>query len=592
VIAEDELIVTKDLIIPMRDGARLRTDLYRPPGVGPFPVVVSRTAYALAGDSITAGLAELAKLLARQGYVAVMQNSRGRFGSDGEFYPGLCDIEDGYDTIEWAAVQPWSNGKIGMFGGSYQGFTQWAAATARPPHLVCIAPLTSTWNFFGNEIWYYGPGVMALGGAFPWAWGAVAWEAERLGVAPPVGARHHGEGAGPGAEPGDVAEPAAQQVAALMEMYAYRPLRDLPQLDLVSWWKDLCDHDDPNDPYWLAINASEHLVDLDLPVLQVSGWYDLFINGTLEAFETLSRFGPSEHARRNQHVIIGPWNHSGMCPPRPDAPSETGPLGLWDFSEGSPTSEFFRHHLKGEEVPAVAPVRIFVMGANAWRDEMEWPLSRTRWTSYFLQSGGRANTVSGDGALSLERPEAQPPDSYLYDPQDPVISHERLECFAPDHGAEVARNGQRPDVLVYTTATLEKDVEVTGPVTLELWASSSVEDTNFTAKLVDVFLDGTGIPLAEGVVRTGYAFKQPPTPGELCRYKIHLWATSNVFKAGHRIRLDISSSAFPHLEPNPNTGERITHDASGKTVTATQHVHHNDRYPSRLILPVIPPPNE
>jgi putative CocE/NonD family hydrolase len=479
-----------------------------------------------------------------------------------------------------------------MFSGSFQGLSQWAAAIARPPHLVCIAPLTSTWNYFGNETWYYGPGVMALSLTFSWAWGAVAWEAERLRVPPPEGAQHHGAEGKPDAVAGDVAEAAARRAATLMAMYAHRPLREVPELDLVPWWKEWCDHDDPNDPYWVAISASKHVPDLDLAVLQVSGWYDVFLNGTLEAFGTLRRFGPTERARRNQQVIIGPWHHGGACPPRPDAPTDTGPLGMWDFSEGSPTSEFFRRHLKGEDVPDAAPVRIYVMGANIWRDEQEWPLAHSRWTPYYLHSKGQANTVNGDGALSRERAEEQPADSFVYDPQDPVPSQGRLECYAPDHGAEVTRNGQRHDVLVYATSPLEKDVEVTGPVTLELWATSSVEDTDFTAKLVDVFPDGTAIPLAEGVVRTGYALRRPPTPGDAYRYNINLWATSNVFKAGHRIRLDVSSSAFPHLELNPNTGTRITHDASGKTIPAIQHIHHSQRHPSRLILPVVPSSSE
>ncbi|MBL7488484.1 CocE/NonD family hydrolase [Frankia sp. AgB1.9] len=585
-IAEEELIVDKGVMVPMRDGVRLYTEIYRPPGDGPFPVLVSRTAYWLEGG-VTQGLTEFAKLIARQGYVAIFQQSRGRFASEGEFHPGLCDIDDGYDVVEWAAAQPWSTGKVGMFGGSYQGITQWAAAIARPPHLVCIAPLTSTWNSFGNEIWYAAPGVLSLGSAFAWAWGAVLGEAERRGVPAPDGAIHHGE---EGNEPGDVAEAIAKRAVSMMEMYAYRPLRDIPQLELVSWWKDWCDHGDPDDPYWLAINASEHAVDLDLPVFHASGWYDLFLNGTIEAFQTLHRSGANQRVRDGQELVVGPWNHGGMCPPRPDAPANSGPHGLWDLSEGSACMEFFRRHLKGEQVPDVAPVRLFVMGENTWRDEQEWPLARTQWTPYYLHSAGAANTAGGDGVLSTLRPEDQPADVFVYDPQNPVVSQGRLECYAPDHGAETARNEGRDDVLVYTTPPLEQDVEVTGPVTLEIWASSSVADTDFTAKLVDVFPDGSAMPLAEGVVRTGVAFTQPPAPETPRRYRLDLWATSNVFKTGHRIRLDVSSSAFPEYELNPNTGQRITEDASGKTVPATQQVHHDGRHPSRLILPVIPRP--
>ncbi len=587
-IAEDDLVVEQGLMVAIRDGVRLYTNVYRPPGDGPFPVVVSRTAYSLT-TGVTAGLAGLAKLVARQGYVAVFQQSRGRFESEGVFHPTRCDIDDGYDTVEWAAQQPWSTGRIGMFGGSYQGMTQWVAAMARPPHLVCIAPLTSTWNLFGSDLWYAAPGVMALGSALSWAWGAVLDEADRRGVDAPEGARHHGEEGSADTAAGDVAEAAARRAASQAAMFAFRPLRDVPQLELVSWWKDWCDHDDPTDPYWIDLNTSDHVADLDLPVLHVSGWYDMFLHGTIEAFETLRRRGPTARSRQAQELVVGPWNHGGLCPPRPDAPADHGsPLGLWDLSPGSPTMEFLARHLKGEDLAPVAPVRVYVMGDNRWRHEQQWPLEQTRWTPWYLRSGGAANTVDGDGSLSLDRPGAEPHDEFVFDPEDPVPSAGRLEAYSPDHGAELTRSGSRDDVLVYVTEQLAADVEVTGPVSLELWASSSVTDTDFTAKLVDVFPDGAAFPIADGVVRTTFARIHAPVAGHPYRYTIDLSATGNVFKVGHRIRLDISSSAFPQLELNPNTGSRITHDATGRTRPATQHIYHDADRPSRLILPVIP----
>ncbi|MCA9863671.1 MAG: CocE/NonD family hydrolase, partial [Thermomicrobiales bacterium] len=480
--------VTVEYNVPatMRDGTTLYADVYRPEGDGPWPVILMRLPY----DKTSAENISYAdpSWYARQGYLVVVQDVRGTAASDGEFVPFQHEAEDGYDTIEWAAAQPWSNGRVGMFGGSYQGITQWAAAIARPPHLVCITPLTSTWTSFGDDLLYAAPGVMALSGALSWAWGAVLDEANRRGVAAPAGALHHGEESSADTPAGDVAEAVARRAEQQRAMYDHRPLRDLPELGLLSWWKDWCDHSDPTDPYWTVSSAVDHLVDLDLPVLHVSGWYDLFLRGTVDAFQQLRRYGSTAETRGAQELVVGPWHHGGMCPPRPDAPADHGaPLGLWDLSPGSPTMTFLDRHLKGIDSGPVAPVRVFVMGANRWRHEAEWPLPSTEWTPWYLRSDGHANTAGGDGWLSIEPPGEEPADVYVDDPADPVPSAQRLEAYAPDHGAETAAAADRADVLVYDSRPLDADIEVVGPIHVELWAASSVVDTNLVVKLVDVF---------------------------------------------------------------------------------------------------------
>ena len=580
--AEYDVVVEADLLVPMRDGVRLRTSVYRPPVAGRFPVLVSRYPYEPLLE-VNGSAAQLA----RQGYVAVVQHSRGRFGSEGDF-DALREVDDGYDAIEWAAVQPWSNGRVGTYGMSYGGFTQWAAAIARPPHLVAISPMSSGWSYFGSNAWYFAPGVLALGIALNWCASMAQWEAAKL------------ESPGLSPEPITVADLVKRAIEAgpvvPPGIFDRRPLRELAELELAPWWKDWCDHDDPSDPYWRSISAADNLDKIDVPALHIVGWYDYFTKSTLDAFVTLTRAGANEKVRDGQRLVIGPWTHSSnsamaSLSPRPDLPVDLDPLLDFEksYAPGSHLVRFFEHHLKGEN-PKYAEepsVRLYVMGENLWRDEWEWPLARTQFTAFHLHSGGSANTVDGDGRLEAEPPSAQPADSFTFDPADPVPGSLGLGPAMGDP-VDLKAVGDRADVLVYTTSPLEHDLEVTGPVRLELWVSSSAVDTDFTAKLIDVFADGTPVPLCQGVVRASAANGGPINPGEIYRLEIDLWATSNLFKKGHRIRLDVSSSEFPLYELNPNTGSRITQDASGHVVKAAQTIFHDDDHPSRLILPVIP----
>ncbi|MEU4226979.1 CocE/NonD family hydrolase [Nonomuraea sp. NPDC026600] len=571
----DDLIVENDVMVPMRDGIRLRTDIFRPAEPGQYPVLVQRYPYSTRDGYMKM----FGKAIAQQGYAVLVQSCRGRYGSEGDFSPLHPDVEDGYDTVEWAAAQPWSNGKVGMYGTSYSGYTQWTAAIARPPHLVAIAPLTCAWNW-DDSTWYYAPGVLHLGLALSWSALMTTWEAERRGVASPLPKFAEAAKIMDGGGLGGVAELAELnrlEADGTRELLDRRPLRDIEELrELAPWFREWCDRDDPQDPYWRRISAADHIQDIDLPVLHLTGWYDFFAKGGLDAFTTMKRYGVTEQTRKGQRLVVGPWNH-GSAQLRPDADPAVGVF--IDMSPDGPLMRFFAHHLKGE-LPGYVdepPVRLYAMGDNVWREEHEWPLARTQWTSYFLH----------DGALSTEAPGDEQPDAYVYDPSDPVPGSLRTGATYGDP-VDLNAVAERPDVLVYTTPPLESDVEITGPVTLELWASSSVENTDFTAKLIEVFPDGGAINVCQGVVRTGVGVAQPRTPGAAYRYEIDLWSTSTVVKAGHRIRLDISSSEFPTYDLNPNTGERITHATSAKTVPATQRIFHDELHPSRLILPIIP----
>jgi putative CocE/NonD family hydrolase len=582
-----EIVIERDLMVPMRDGVRLRTDIFRPAGPGPFPTLVSRYPY-VADEMTDAGNI----LVAQQGYAVVWQHCRGRYGSEGVFYPFRDDGPDGYDTVEWAAAQPWSNGRVGSFGASYGGMQAWATAVTRPPHLVAIAPVSSAWSYFGLNIMYWAQGVMGLGFGLMWTGQMTTWEAVRSGTPQPLPAFERLERAMKemASDPDAFMKAAMEQVAVMTDLLARRPLRGIPELaELAPWWRDWCDHDDPRDAFWRRQHAKDHLDDLAVPIFHMTGWYDLFTGGVVEGFADLRRYGADEQLRDTHRLVVGPWSHVPGVPPRPDLPTGPDQTDMYDMREGSPLMEFLGHHLRGDhpDYGERPPVRVFVMGANRWREDSQWPPAGTRLTSYWMHSAGGANTLDGDGTLSLVPPTLEPADSFVYDPADPVPGAIGVGLGGGPE-IEPTATGRRADVLVYTTPPLAEDLEVVGPVTLKLWASSSVSDTDFTAKLIDVFPDGTAQALSQGVVRTRYATAQPVTPGAIHQFDISVGATANVFRAGHRIRLHVSSSEFPTYELNPNTGARLTHDPSGRTVPATQRVFHDPDHPSALVLPVQP----
>ena len=572
--------IETNLPATMRDGAVLYADVYRPDGPGPFPTVLQRTPYDKSGPLATGMLDPLK--VAQNGFALVIQDTRGRFTSEGEFYCFVDDIEDGYDTVEWAASQPWSNGRIGMVGASYVGATQWLAATTRPPHLVTLVPNVTASNY--HDGWTY------QGGAFELAFN-VSWTLNQLTLANfPTQAKAKGI-------PQDRQPSLLKAVDGMTDAYRSLPLKDLPDLKdgLAPYYYDWLAHPDFDD-YWKKLCIEDQHSNITTPALHIGGWYDIFLGGTIRNFLGMRKSGATEDARRGQKLIIGPWEHSAKGGSMVGShyfgvAADANALGLDDIH-----LRWYDHWLNGVDngILSEPPVKIFVMGDDVWRDEEDWPLARAQDTRFFLHSGGKANSRHGDGSLGVEGPGDEPADVFLYNPADPVPTVGGALCCNPYFAANGAFDQNdieaRADVLVYSTPPLEREVEVTGPVTVTLWAATSATDTDFTAKLVDVCEDGCARNLTDGIIRARYrnsmSHPEPVEPGTPVCYTIDLWATSNVFKAGHRIRLEISSSNFPRFDRNTNTGNLIAADSELKP--ALQTVLHAGQHASYVTLPIVP----
>ena len=574
------LTVERDVAAPMRDGTVLYADVYRPEAPARYPVVLLRTPYNKAFARI-AYLQLDPMRAAAHGYALVVQDTRGRYASEGEFYCFRHEVGDGYDTIEWAASQPWADGNVGMYGASYMGATQWLAALARPPHLRCLVPIITASDY--HEGWTYQGGAFELGLNLSWTLATLVLA--NLG--------HFGLGA----EESRVRAELVEAVDHMCGPFERLPLADLPilrQHRLAEYYFDWLAHPE-DDVYWQEWNIEARHAELTVPALNVGGWHDIFLGGTLRNYVGLRERGGSAAARESR-LIVGPWLHSTLFP------NVNGEVDFGVLSQGVGIDlegimlRWFDHWLKGVDTGMLAepPVKLFVLGENRWRDESEWPPARARATRYYLHSGGRANTLTGDGRLGVDTPGREPPDHYLYDPRNPVPTRGGGLCCWPGAvpgGAYDQRPVEaRPDVLVYTTPTLERAIEVTGPVTVTLWARTSVPDTDFTAKLVDVGPDGYARNLTDGIIRARYrngtARAEPIEPGQIHEYRIDLWATSNLFRAGHRIRLEISSSNFPRFDRNPNTGGALATDRDLQP--AAQTILHDAEHPSHVVLPVSP----
>ncbi|MDB5107402.1 MAG: CocE/NonD family hydrolase, partial [Candidatus Binatus sp.] len=516
---------------------------------------------------------------AEAGYNVLVQDCRGRFASDGVWNCFTVEPRDGYDTIEWAAKQPWANGSVGTYGASYMGATQWLAATQKPPSLKAMVPSITASDY--HEGWTYQGGAFSL--FFNVSWTMAALAPERL-------LRIRGDNPSVSAELGEV----MQSIDVMRAKMEFAPLSEFPMFRAgAPYFFDWLKHPGYDD-YWRALSIEENHASIDVPALNIGGWYDIFQRGTLRNFTGMREHGATSAARSGQRLVVGPWSHA--------VPFQNL-VGAVDFGfKSSPISvdvdgmqlRFFDKWLKGKEGDAEAPVRIFVMGTNQWRDEKDWPIPGTEWRRYYLHSRGRANSMYGDGALSTESPGAEPADSFLYNPIDPVPTvGGGLCCYAGalQGGAFDQQSVEhRADVLVYSTEPLEEDLEVTGPLELMLYASSSARDTDFTAKLVDVSPCGTAINLSDGIIRARWRESQSVatmlTPGEVTEFKIDLWSTANVFKKGHRIRLEVSSSNFPRFDRNPNTGHDLF--ADGEMQPALQTIRHERGFASHLVIPVIP----
>jgi len=550
-----------DVDVPMRDGTRLRANVYRPEGEGRWPVLLTRLPY---GKDLPIGSGLLDPVQAvRRGYVVMIQDTRGRFMSEGEFRPFESEAKDSFDTVAWAAQQPYSDGNVGTFGASYFGFTQWGAAVEQAPALKAMVPFVS----LGEPL----DGVAFRGGALEF--GTAASWGLMMGLDQLV--RQHRT---------DPQKLGAAIVGLCREMDAlgtegywslplgeFEPLRRQPVSPM--FFERIAD---PLNPERLAVvSMRDKYAKVNVPTFNVGGWFDIFLSSTIRSFNEMRRQG------KPTKLLIGPWTHVSRG-------SLTGDL---NFGFGSQLSfinlqmdfgrlqlRWFDHWLKGIDTGMMAepPVRIFVMGANVWRDEQEFPLARAAATPFYLRK---------DGQLSRAAPAAgEPSDCFVYDPANPVPTLGGATLLTPEFppGPLDQREIEaRPDVLTFTTEVLREDTEVTGPVEVKLWACTTAPATDFVARLVDVFPDGHAYNLTDGIIRAERL--QPNRPYE---HTIDLWATSNVFKAGHRIRLQVTSSCFPRWDRNPNTGKPLGSDAELRT--AQQTIVHDAEHASHVVLPLVP----
>jgi uncharacterized protein len=533
----NDIALENRVSIRMRDGVMLRADVYRPVGGGRYPVLVSRTPY----DTQLPATCEVGVYFARRGYVYVFQDVRGRHGSGGRWEPFRDDEQDGHDTIEWAARQPWSNGAVGMHGCSYLGQNQWRVAQAAPPSLVTIFPSIASTSIYHDWI--------TLNGAWRRAFN-FGWEPVRQ-------------------------ENMAQQLVGRR----------------AKFYEDWLANPDYSD-YWKPLNVEEVFAKIAIPVHTFGGWFDIFGQGTLRGYVGVSQMGATERVRRGSHMVVGAWGHGSS--------RQTGDL---DFGAAAHVDElalqlrWYDYWLKEIDngLAREPPVKLFVMGRNEWVLENEYPIARTDYRPLYFASDGHANSDKGDGRLTWTTPGGPSmTDRFRYDPNDPVPSVGGNNCCGgrtvagPRDQRTIER---RQDVLVYTSEPLAEELEVTGPLKVVLHASSDAPDTDFVAKLVDVHPDGASYNLAEGVVRARHrdsvATPAPILPGHVYRFEIDLVGTSVAFLTGHRIRVHVTSSNFPSFDRNPNTGAKfgMTKDVR----VAEQTIFHDAERPSHILLPVIPP---
>jgi uncharacterized protein len=571
-----ELTVERDVRVAMRDGVNLATDVYRPNDHKSYPVLVHRTPYSKSNAWFVGGLMFNPLDAVQRGYVIVVQDTRGRFGSEGDWVPFANEAADGYDTIEWAAAQPWSNGNVGIYGSSYMGVTTIQGLVAAPPHLNAAVSYMTGANYHSG--WTYSGGAFELGFNLWWT-NFLGWDtASRLKVDESERAELLGR----------LAESAGDPWTAARHL----PLTELPafQNDVAPYWQEWLRHP-IYDAYWEQVDALARVGDIRAPLLQIAAWYDNFLRGHLDLNARLQRQG--EH-----RLVIGPWDHEAylslglsQAGERDFGPSAiSGPTLVADLA-----LQWFDHWLAGKETPLMdtRPVRYFMMGDNAWQEAGTWPPASTP-TRWYLRSGGRANTRHGDGALTLETPGAEPADSYRYNPADPVPSlggrtlHPNLGPAGVQNQATLE---EREDVLVYTSARLTTRLAVAGPVSVTLFAASSAPDTDFTAKLIDVEPDGYCANIAEGIIRARYRNGEPHEellePGEVTEFGIDLWDVAHTFRTGHRIRLEISSSNFPRFDRNLNSAVSPGLAGSGELQVADQQVWHDANHASHLTLPVL-----
>ncbi|MGH7922112.1 MAG: CocE/NonD family hydrolase [Candidatus Dormibacteraceae bacterium] len=559
----------------MRDGTVLRANVYRPAATGRFPVLLTRLPY---GKDLPLGTAFFDPVqAARRGYVVIVQDTRGRFASGGDWYPFANEREDGHDTVEWAAGLPFSNGEVGMYGGSYFGFTQWAAAGEQPKGLKTLVPMI-TWQRPENGLVRRG-GALELGVMESWNL--------QMG-ADVLLKRHAGDAQALGARLNELLDDYDELAEVGFWKLPLRGANPLQRSGTSPAFQDVVSGRPEEATRLERLTSQVGVIDrVDLPTFSIGGWYDIVLQDTLDNFRTQVKHG------RPAKVLIGPWVHGGM----------TNPIGERNFGFGAQAAlidrrldlqsmhlRWFDHWLKGRDTGMLEepPIQIFVMGINRWRGEQEWPLERALITPDYLHEGGR---------LGRDEPATgEASDHFDDDPANPVPTVGGALLVTADFPGgprDQRRIEGRDDVLVYTSAPLPEDVEITGPVAAHIWLRTSAPDTDVVVRLCDVLPDGTSYNLTDGILRGRYRDAdqgEAPSllePGRPTEFRVDLWATSNVFLKGHRMRVQVTSSSFPRWDRNLNTGHEEFEDA--ELAVAHQEVLHDAAHPSRILLPVVPP---
>ncbi len=537
----DEVEVRTDVVARMRDGIQLVADLYLPRGAGPVPAIAIRLPYGKQTPYM--GMALTGGFFARKGYACVVQDVRGKFASGGVFEPGLHEIEDGYDTVDWIAAQPWCDGRVGLWGESYYGATSYAAAISGHAAIRAIAP--GDIGLDRRRSWFRG-GALQLNTTGYWA---MAMDAQAYADVSRIDPYH----------------------LPLIEMARAAGLDG-------SFFRRLLDAVD-DDAWWDARGLASRAADVRVPLLSWAGWYDNFLGQQLDDFALIAATHP---APETMHLMVGPWDHEGSsghadraaCLPVPDTTAHR-----WDAFQA-----FFDRYLRGDEngFGADGRVDLFALGPNRWWRTTAWPPPESTPTPLYLRAGGR---------LDAEPPAMpEPPGTYRYDPLDPVDETVGANCWAmaATH-VDRRRLDGRADVLRYLSEPLADDLELVGPIVVELHAATSAVDTDFTAALCHVMRDGTVNTIQDGILRARYrhGLGRPALvePGAIVAYAIDLFATSYVVPAGDRLRLDVSSSCFDRYDRNPNTGE--AHGVARTPIVAEQAVHHAPGHASRVLLPVV-----
>ncbi len=562
----DAVTILRDVPQPMRDGTILRADVYLPPGGGPAPALLERTPYSK-HDSPECQVGAPA-FFAAHGYAVVIQDVRGRFASGGRFVPfeddGWGANQDGYDTVEWIARQPWCDGRVGTIGGSYAGATQYRLAPTRPPHLRAMYVRESSSDYWGE--WVYRGGAFELAFMLEWTLKWTLNNLARLAPGPDEHARRRSA--------------LEKALGDLGSWHRRRPLLPNPLVTgLDDWYNDFLAH--PADgPYWQRWSIARQHPEIDTPIVHLGGWFDIFLAGTLRNFVGLRAGARSPATRDAQRLVVGPWVHGPLnMAKRVQGEVDFGPEAVWDYNRAR--LPWFERWLKGvADAGADEPrVRLFVMGENRWRTADDYPLPGTRHVAWHLRQGGALTPAPPAGA---ERP-----DGYAFDPDDPVPTLGGATLNIPGGAYD-----QRPiedRCLTYTSAPLQRDLTIVGDVRCVLHAQSSAPDTDFVVRLTDVHPDGFSRLLCDGILRARYRESSThPTllsPEAVYELTVELGATANTFRAGHRIRVAVTSSSFPRFDPNPNTGEPPATATRGQV--ARNAVFHDAARPSRVVLPVV-----